>query len=193
MMKAWTLAMVLFLSACSSSSQKSYYQLPVVSPAGSSGVTTANSRQLWLEHVSVADYLGNAGLVYQTSDVQYVIASDNLWASPLDQQLRQLLVTDLESRLPGWLVTAQPQGSEQSVLNVTVTAFHGRYDGNVVIRGEWVLNQSGEVIKRPFDIILPQPEDGYDALVKTLAQGWGQVAQSIAQSAAQSVDQSVVP
>nr|WP_113866514.1 membrane integrity-associated transporter subunit PqiC [Brenneria salicis]NMN91428.1 hypothetical protein [Brenneria salicis ATCC 15712 = DSM 30166]RBP62732.1 hypothetical protein DES54_11569 [Brenneria salicis ATCC 15712 = DSM 30166]RLM30683.1 hypothetical protein BHG07_09640 [Brenneria salicis ATCC 15712 = DSM 30166] len=192
MMKAWTLAMVLLLSACSSSSQKSYYQLPVVPQASTAGVTTAHPRQLWLEHVSVADYLGNVGLVYQTSDVQYVIASDNLWASPLDQQLRQLLVTDLESRLPGWLVTTQPQGREQSVLNVTVTAFHGRYDGNVVIRGEWILNQSGQVIKRPFDIILPQTEDGYDALVKTLAQGWRQVAQSIAQSAVQSADQSVI-
>ncbi|PWC18718.1 membrane integrity-associated transporter subunit PqiC [Brenneria roseae subsp. roseae] len=189
MTKIWTLAVVLLLSACSSSTQKSYYQLPAVSDAGTSSVTTTHVRQLWLEHISVADYLGNSGLVYQTSDVQYVIASDNLWASPLDQQLQQSLVTELESRMPGWIVTTQSQGSDQSVLNVTVTAFHGRYDGKVVIRGEWILNQSGKVMKRPFNVTLPQTEDGYDALVKTLAQGWQQVAQSIAQSATQSMTQ----
>ncbi|MDP8727798.1 ABC-type transport auxiliary lipoprotein family protein, partial [Serratia marcescens] len=34
-------------------------------------------------------------VVYQTNDVQYVIAQNNLWASPLDQQLQQTLVTNL--------------------------------------------------------------------------------------------------
>ena len=67
--------------------------------AGSSGAST---RQLWLEHVSVADYLAQSGVVYQTNDVQYVIAQNNLWASPLDQQLQQTLVTNLSSALPGW-------------------------------------------------------------------------------------------
>lgn len=59
---------------------------------------------LWVEQVSVPDYLAGNGVVYQTTDVQYVIASQNLWASPLDQQLRNTLVTNLSATLPGWVV-----------------------------------------------------------------------------------------
>ncbi|MCG8709066.1 membrane integrity-associated transporter subunit PqiC [Brenneria sp. 4F2] len=184
MMKGWTLALVLLLSACSGNTQKTYYQLPVTPDGAAAAESAVNGQQLWLEHVTVADYLANPGLVYQTNDVQYVIASNNLWASPLDQQLQQSLVTNLSHGMPGWLVTAQPQGSEQSVLNVSVTAFHGRYDGKAVISGEWVLKHQGQVFKRPFTVVLAQSEDGYDALVKTLAQGWAQVAQSIAQQVA---------
>ncbi|MCE9732777.1 membrane integrity-associated transporter subunit PqiC [Pectobacterium sp. IFB5596] len=184
MMKSWTLALVLVLSACSSSNsntQKTYYQLPTVADTSTVQTAMTQGHSLWVEHVSVADYLVNAGLVYQTNDVQYVIASNNLWASPLDQQLQQALVANLGHKLPGWVVTTQPQGSEQTVLNVSVTGFHGRYDGNVVVRGEWMLTHQGKVLKRPFSVVLPQMEDGYDALVRTLAQGWQQVSQSIAQ------------
>ncbi len=46
------------------------------------------NRLLWVEQVAVPDYLAGNGVVYQTSDVKYVIANNNLWASPLDQQLR---------------------------------------------------------------------------------------------------------
>ncbi|MBJ7220580.1 MULTISPECIES: membrane integrity-associated transporter subunit PqiC [unclassified Brenneria] len=184
MMKGWTLALVLLLTACGSNPQKTYYQLPAMQEAVAPVEKTANGRQLWLEHLSLADYLASAGLVYQTNDVQYVIASNNLWASPLEQQLQQSLVANLSHDMPGWLVTTQPQGSEQSVLNISVTAFHGRYDGKVAIRGEWVLNHHGQLLKQPFNLVLPQSEDGYDALVRTLAQGWRQVAQSIAQQTA---------
>ncbi|QQG30190.1 membrane integrity-associated transporter subunit PqiC [Pectobacterium carotovorum] len=184
MIKGWTLAMALVLSACSSSNiQKTYYQLPTTANTSTVQTAMTQGHPLWVEHVSVADYLVNAGLVYQTNDVQYVIASNNLWASPLDQQLQQVLVTNLGLKLPGWVVTTQPQGSEQAVLNVVVTGFHGRYDGNVIVRGEWMLTYQGKVVKRPFSVMLPQTEDGYDALVRTLAQGWQQVAQSIAQQA----------
>ncbi|RLM23052.1 hypothetical protein BIY29_11130 [Brenneria alni] len=183
MMKGWTLALVLLLTACGSNTQKTYYQLPAMQDATTPVEKTVNDRQLWLEHVSVADYLANVGLVYQTNDVQYVIASNNVWASPLEQQLQQSLVANLGHAMPGWLVTTQPQGSEQSVLNISVTAFHGRYDGKAVISGEWVLNHHGRVLKQPFNVVLPQSEDGYDALVRTLAIGWRQVAQSIARQA----------
>ncbi|KHN56510.1 membrane integrity-associated transporter subunit PqiC [Pectobacterium fontis] len=184
MMKGWTLAIALVLSACSSSNtQKTYYQLPTIADTHTTQGTVIQGHPLWVEHVSVADYLVNAGLVYQTNDVQYVIASNNLWASPLDQQLQQALVTNLGQRLPGWVVTTQPQGNDQAVLNVSVTGFHGRYDGKVIVSGEWMLTYQEKVFKRPFSLMLPQKEDGYDALVRTLAQGWQQVSQSIAQQA----------
>ncbi|MFC0227921.1 membrane integrity-associated transporter subunit PqiC [Serratia aquatilis] len=183
-MKKWLpIALVMLLSACSSTPSKTYYQLPALgTPVQVNG--TPASRQLWLEHVSVADFLAQSGVVYQTNDVQFVTAQNNLWASPLDQQLQQTLVTNLGSALPGWVVSSQPMSSDQDVLNVTVSGFHGRHDGKAIIQGEWVLSRQGALIKRPFNLELKQGEDGYDALVRTLAQGWQQEAQEIASQAA---------
>lgn len=180
-MRKWLPVLIAaLLSACSSSDEgKTYYQLPAgqqsLSPSSSQG-----KQLLWVEQVAIPDYLAGNGVVYQTTDVQFNIANSNLWASPLDQQLRNTLVANLSSQLPGWVVSSTPLGSEQQVLNVNVTAFHGRYDGRVIVSGEWLLNNQGERVKRPFHIELKQQQDGYDAMVKTLGQAWQQEAQMMA-------------
>lgn len=98
--------------------------------------SSQGSRLLWVEQVAAPDYLAGNGVVYQTSDVQYVIANNNLWASPLDQQLRNTLVANLSSQLPCLGSRLAASGKHQDTLNVNVTGFHGRYDGAVVISGE---------------------------------------------------------
>lgn len=181
-MKKWLMvAMACLLSACSSSEDnKTYYQLPLAQGTVQN-MPGQGSRLLWVEQVTIPDYLAGNGVVYQTSDVQYVIASNNLWASPLDQQLRTTLVANLSNKLPGWVVASQPLGNEQDTLNVNVSSFHGRYDGTVVVGGEWLLNHQGQLIKRPFHIELKQQQDGYDEMVKQLARAWTQEAASVAQ------------
>lgn len=181
-MKKWlVLAAACLLAACSSTENKTYYQLPQATGTVQNSAS-ANQRLLWVEQVSIPDFLAGSGVVYQTSDVQYVIASNNLWASPLDQQLRTTLVANLSNQLPGWVVSSQPLGSDQDTLNVSVNGFHGRYDGKVIVSGEWLLNHQGQLTKRPFHIELAQQQDGYDAMVKVLAQAWSQEATSIAQT-----------
>ena len=83
-MKKWLLAAaVCVLTACSSGGEsKTYYQLPVVQ-GGAQSAASQGARLLWVEQVSIPDYLAGNGVVYQTTDVQYVIANNNLWASPL--------------------------------------------------------------------------------------------------------------
>ncbi|MFU0919501.1 membrane integrity-associated transporter subunit PqiC [Kluyvera sichuanensis] len=181
-MKKWlVLVAACLLAACSSTENKTYYQLPQATGTVQNSAS-ANQRLLWVEQVNIPDFLAGSGVVYQTSDVQYVIASNNLWASPLDQQLRTTLVANLSNQLPGWVVSSQPLGSDQDTLNVSVNGFHGRYDGKVIVSGEWLLNHQGQLTKRPFHIELAQQQDGYDAMVKVLAQAWSQEATSIAQA-----------
>ncbi|MCW9486069.1 membrane integrity-associated transporter subunit PqiC [Klebsiella michiganensis] len=180
-MKKWLIAAaVCALTACSSGGEsKTYYQLPLAQ-GGAQSAAHQSKNLLWVEQVSIPDYLAGNGVVYQTTDVQYVIANNNLWASPLDQQLKTTLVANLSNQLPGWVIASQPLGSEQDTLNVSVSGFHGRYDGRVIVSGEWLLKHQGQLIKRPFHIELKQQEDGYDAMVKTLAQAWTQEATAIA-------------
>lgn len=179
MMKWIPLALILAVTACSSTPETRYYQLPV---AGSNTVVSSQtfSRPIWVEAVSIPDYLAGNGVVYQSNDVQYVIAANNRWASPLDQQLQQTLVSNLSRELPGAVVSSSPLGQQHDTLNVTVTGFHGRYDGRAVISGVWMLQHEGRIEKRAFMLALPQSEDGYDSLVRTLSQGWQQISTQIA-------------
>ncbi|MGF6561883.1 membrane integrity-associated transporter subunit PqiC [Erwinia aphidicola] len=179
MMKWIPVALALALSACSGTPKTVYYQLPA---AGSSVAASSQnvSRPVWVEHVSVPDYLAGNGVVYQSNDVQFVIAANNQWASPLDQQLQQTLVSNLSAALPGALVSSTPMGEQHDTLNVSVTGFHGRYDGHVVVSGAWTLEHEGKLTRQPFAFDLAQNEDGYDALVRTLAKGWQQVAGQVA-------------
>lgn len=182
MIKWIPVALTLVMTACSSTPETTKYQLPSAqkNAAGSSSNTKRSA--VFVQHVTVPDYLTQNGLVYQSSDVRYVIARNNLWASPLDQQLQQTLVANLSSQLPGWLVAASPLGQEQDRLNVNISGFHGRYDGNAVVSGDWVLEHQGHIIKRSFALTIPQAEDGYDALVKALAEGWQQEARQMAEA-----------
>ncbi len=73
------------------------------------------------------------------------------------------------------MVASQPLGSAQDTLNVTVTEFNGRYDGKVIVSGEWLLNHQLQLIKRPF-LEGVQTQDGYDEMVKVLAGVWSQAS-----------------
>lgn len=177
------IAALLLLAGCSSTVENTYYQLPSGSNvARVNSEPTSDQPMIWVQQVSVPDYLAGNGLVYQTNDVKYVIAANNLWASPLDQQLQQTLVNNLSKALPGRVVASSPLGESHDTLTVNVTGFQGRYDGQVVVSGEWLLQHQGRLIKHGFNLTLPQTEDGYDALVRTLAIGWQQTAQQIANS-----------
>ncbi|PKH24250.1 hypothetical protein CIG19_07375 [Enterobacterales bacterium CwR94] len=182
MMKWLPVTAVLLLSACSSTEETRYYQIPAATGAVAVEQAQADRRTLWVEHVAVPDYLAGNGVAFQTSEVRYTIAVNNLWASPLDQMLKQTLIANLSATLPGRLVTSAPLG-EHDTLNVTIAGFQGRYDGQVVVTGEWLLEKQGQLIKQPFNIMLPQQEDGYDALVATLGKAWQQVAENISSAA----------
>ncbi|WP_413723416.1 membrane integrity-associated transporter subunit PqiC [Sodalis sp. RH24] len=182
MRKGILLALALLLAACGGNSDKHYYQLPVAAQdnAGQGLPSTGVTRHIWLSRVNVSDYLAGSGVVYQQSDVRYVTASNNLWASPLEQQLQQTMIAHLSNRLPGVLVSASQGQGDQDTLEFNVTGFHGRYDGRAVIQGEWVLTHNSQVTRHPFILTLKQDQDGYDALVRTLAQGWQQIGQEAA-------------
>lgn len=181
-MKKWLLiCAALVISGCSSEQVTQYYQLPAQPVAGGSYSQAADSRhQLWIEQVSVPDYLASNGVVYQTSAVEYTIATQNLWATPLDQQLKTSLISGLSNNLPGWIVSSQPLGNEQASLSVAITDFQGRYDGHVVVSGEWLFNRQGALTKKSFRVELAQVGDGYPAMIQALGKAWNQEVKQMA-------------
>ena len=176
----------LLVIGCSRGVEKSYYQLPTTAGLVTKKSDLLTQKQLWVQTVQLFGILAANGITYQTSDVNYVNAANHLWASPLEQQLMQNLVNQLSMALPDRLVSAQPLENKLDSLNVILTAFHGCYDGKVIIQGNWIYKSDKGIIKRDFSLQLDQEENGYSALVRTLARGWAQVGQSIANQLASS-------
>lgn len=177
---------VLMLTACSSQTNKTYYQLPDVYqgsvPEQVSATQPAKKPQIWVQPIRLSNMLVNAGIVYQTTDINYTVANQHLWINPLDQQLQQNLISGLTKALPGTVVANQPVEDNLAKLTVTVNYFQGRYDGQVIISGDWIYTENNKVINQPFSLVLTQTEDGYPALVRTLGQGWEQVVSDIAKA-----------
>lgn len=178
------LVILLLLSGCADNlPQKTWYQLPLFPDRGSQQ-PIQGKHLLWLQPIQLQSFLDATGLVYQTSDVSYTIASNNLWASPLDQQLANSLVNSLNQLLPGWLVSTTSLSNTEDKLQLTISGFHGRYDGQVIVSGEWLLHQQKQIIKQPFYLAVQQQQDGYSAMVMALSEAWQQQVKNIAEQIA---------
>ncbi|MFP3029285.1 MAG: membrane integrity-associated transporter subunit PqiC [Arsenophonus sp.] len=175
---AWIFCFLLI--GCTSEIKKIYYQLPMTSSLVTKKSDFLTQKQLWVQTVQLSGILATNGITYQTSDVNYVNASNHLWASPLEQQLMQNLVNQLSISLPNRLVSAQQIENRPDSLNVILIAFHGRYDGKVIIQGNWIYKSDKGIIKQDFSLLLDQDENGYSALVRRLGRGWAQIGKSIA-------------
>jgi len=91
----------------------------------------------------------------------------------LQQQLGGLLLIDSD---PGRRADLQ--------LQMEVDAFHGRYDGQALVAGRWLLLQpDGELVTaRDFNVQMPLADAGYPAMVHALSQGWDAVTRDIAEA-----------
>ncbi|MEX6399449.1 ABC-type transport auxiliary lipoprotein family protein [Providencia hangzhouensis] len=110
--------------------------------------------QVWLQRIMLSDVLTSNGITYQTTDVSYTNASTHLWASPFQQQLGQSMVREFCPALPEKLVSLQPLQNSPDTLDITLTAFNGRYDGKVLVQGFWTYSHNNNVIRRNFDVQL---------------------------------------
>ena len=160
------------LAACSSPVELRYYQLPQAVIA--TAQPNAAAPVLYVEPVMVAAYLNSNALILQTSAVELHKTTQHQWADPLDQQLQRLLVNGLQQALPAYRVTGQQPGGDAVRLLVQVEQFHGQQQGIALVSGRFHLLQGDKVHSQSFQLQLPQPDEGYPALVDTLGQGWQQ-------------------
>jgi len=162
------------------------YAAPTTSPTTAAPV-------LAVETVTVAPYLDESGIVYQTAAHRVVIANNNRWASPLAVQLTDTLSMALQRRLTG--VDIRRTGSRHgqapaAQLIVHVDEFLGHYDGTAHIAGQWqLLDAAGKQIAgRGFRQRVILDDDGYAALVSSLSRGWRKQAEIMAPRLKQAVD-----
>lgn len=168
------------LVGCAAQPGPQYYALTLPSEP----VVSSPARQgplLQVQSLTLPDYLAQAGIAFQQDDIQLTLANQARWAEPLDRQLGALLLAQLEQDLPQVQLQGPQESGQQWRLNLFVDAFQGRFDGQAVIAGRWVLQgPQGERHSGRFNQLEPLSEDGYPALVRALQKGWLQQAHALA-------------
>ena len=160
------------ISACSSPTPVSYYQLTMAIPQQANPPEPSVAKtHLQLQPVKVANYLNGAGLVMARSDVELVIANRHLWADALDQQLYRLLAEQLQARLPAFQL-APASGADDLRLQLTIDRFHAQANGVAIISGHYSLSSGNHRANHAFNYQQPLQADGYPALVSALSTGW---------------------
>ncbi|WP_042013613.1 PqiC family protein [Aeromonas fluvialis] len=176
-----TLGLLALLAGCSSTQPSLHYyslngdsQPPLATPA-------QPQHQLVLRPVRLASQLDRISLVYQLEGQELHFTEHHRWAGSLNDQLNQLTLNGLSTRLPGWVVR-QDGARKGPQLSISVERFQGRHDGSAVLSGRWrLLAEDGTVLRdAPFRQERVLPADGYNALVRELGQGWQQLLDQIA-------------
>ncbi|KKO47301.1 hypothetical protein WG68_01275 [Arsukibacterium ikkense] len=172
------LVAITLLSACAGNAQVNYYQVSMPLAAATAVSETQGTLPLQLQPVKVANYLNGAGLVMQRSEVELVVASRNLWADALDQQLYRLLAEQIRARLPG-IPVATATDPAAIRLHLTIDRFHAQANGNAVISGFYSLDAPKGRITQSFSYQRPLDADGYPALVRALSHSWQQLVSDL--------------
>jgi len=185
------LASVVWLTGCAGSAGAPSMFL-LENADTTTGASRVSGPTLVIDPVTVAPFLSESGIVYQTGPHRVVIANNNRWASPLDSQLTDGLYTALSDALSDVSVRhyGRQTGASAMHLATQVDEFMGHYDGHAHITGRWQLigPDGTTLVGRQFSQRLPLASDGYDALVGSLSRGWRNTADDMAPALDDAID-----
>ena len=164
MKSASILCLVMLLAGCASQPIEPTYYLLRSSQDMSSGKLSP-SRDFSLGTVEIAAYLDQPGLVMETTDAQVRPASQNLWAEPIYDGIRNYLATEI-AQANGTELLPSKLNRGATAVNIRIDQLHGTRDGNASIVAYWWLVRADEVIElNRFANTQALQASGYSALV----------------------------
>ncbi len=177
---AYVLLVVLLAGCASQAVEPSYYLLRSKQDLSSSTLST--SRDFSLGAVEIAPYLDQPGLVMETAEGEMRPASQNLWAEPVFDGVRNFLATEI-AQAHGQELLPTKLTSNTTVVNIRIDQLHGTLDGKATIVAYWWLVRAGEVVAlNRFSQSRTLAASGYSALVDAEKILLAELAQKIAAS-----------
>ena len=142
--------------------------------------------EVGISRVSVADYLGQSGIVVVSSGNQLRVARQHRWAEPLDSSIR-LFLHDAISAERGYLIHGDTAKrlSWKYQLEIRIDEWHGSLDGDVKLVAFWaIINTSDETVvaRHRLERTAGLAEDGYAALVESQTKLLYELADAISAS-----------
>jgi uncharacterized lipoprotein YmbA len=178
-MRVIALVLVAILSGCASQTiPPTYYLLRSNHDMQSSALTA--SQQYSLGTVEIAPYLDQPGLVIATANGETRPASQNLWAEPIYDGVRNFLSSEI-AQASGRELLPATLAKGTTVVNIRIDQLHGTLDGQAQIVAYWWLVKGDEVSSlHRFADSRTLAASGYSALVDTEKALLSELAQRIA-------------
>jgi uncharacterized protein len=173
------LLLVVLLAGCASQTvEPSYYLLRSGQDLSSS--TLRPSRDFSLGAVEIAPYLDQPGLMMETAAGQMRPASQNLWAEPVFDGVRNFLATEIAQAHGQELLPAKLTNNA-TVVNIRIDQLHGTRDGKAILVAYWWLVLADQVVAlNRFSESRALQTSGYGALVDAEKVLLAELAQQIA-------------
>lgn len=167
MKRAISLWLVILLGACAGQvTQPSYYLLRGDTDPDSQPLEP--SRDFALGSVSIASYIDQSGLVLMTGASEMRAARHHLWAEPVHEAVRNLLMREI-SRNFGEDLLPLPPRRDARLINVRIDQLHGTVEGAARLVAYWWIGNENQIeVAHRFARVQPLARDGYAALAEAL-------------------------
>lgn len=162
------------LSACLSTPPTQFYVLEPLSEPPSSSTATEKKRQIGIGPVSIPALLERKQIVTRQPDNSVKIAEFHQWASPLKDNITQVLTHNLATLQAGDLVRAYPWSAYGAVdyrIIIDIIRFDTRQEQSVNLEANWaIMNEKNHTLisNGRSKIEHPLDDSTYPATVKAL-------------------------
>jgi uncharacterized protein len=128
------------LCGCGSSAPVRYFTLSDIT-SSVPPVASPNPVPILLEPIAIPQELDRLEIVSRIGPNRVRIAELDLWAAPLEDQIRRVLSDDLATRVPAHALVdpSEPAGSGQRRLSVSISEFLADESCSVTLRADWTL------------------------------------------------------
>tara|TARA_B100001063_G_C16737922_1_gene543059 strand:+ start:803 stop:1417 length:615 start_codon:yes stop_codon:yes gene_type:complete len=172
------------LIGCASSGSALQYYLLHSTTSPSATQHASSPHHLLINKIVLPDYLKQRGLVYQTSSTNLHIATEHLWAEPLDEGITKSLKAALRTQ-GVMLVTHNVNAKEVSdYLTLQIDDFIATWQGDIILSGQYVVKHIDDSQSaKNFEYILPLAVDGFPASIEVMREAIYALADDIANEA----------
>lgn len=159
MRKCVLLLVLLALAGCADSPDTRFFVLEAVPP--SEPASNASGDPIAVDAIRIPDYLDRPELVRRLGRHRIHVSSVNRWGAPIASMIREVLIENLEQRLPRGLVSAPGQHAGPSrPLLVRIYDFALNASGRVELDADWSLfDDRGNVLLRRREKIEVEPSE----------------------------------
>ncbi len=175
------------LSACLSTPTQFYVLEPLSEPP-SSPTATEKKRQIGIGPVSIPALLERKQIVTRLPDNSVKIAEFNQWASPLKDNITQVLTHNLTTLQAGDLIRAYPWSAYGAVdyrIIIDIIRFDTRQEQSVNLEANWaIMNEKNHTLMSNGHTKIERPLDdpSYPAAVKALNKVLGEFSHELSQA-----------
>jgi len=169
------------LIGCASSGSALQYYLLHSTTSPSATQQDSSPHHLLINKIVLPDYLKQRGLVYQTSSTSLHIATEHLWAEPLDEGITKSLKAALRTQ-GVMLVTHNVNAKDiNDYLTLQIDDFIATWQGDIILRGQYVVKHIDDSQSaKDFEYILPLAVDGFPASIEVMREAIYALADDIA-------------